>query len=153
MKKIILSTLFMASLVFSSAFAFGKTYGRNYSFYGSVDSMGVNPMLSVGARYHDGFHAGDFSASICPINPPESLEIFHAKGLYLFYPYESNFYFGGGLGVLKDNDQVEDVSASLEASVGYEWQNGIFVQGNITTPFKFSSISIPVPGVSMGYGF
>lgn len=124
-----------------------------YFIYGDVQTMGGYPMIGTGVRLQKGIHSFDLSGNFCPLNPPQSLNIFHLKSLYLVYPKQREFYYGGGLGILSEPESIR-VSGSFESTIGYQWKNRIFLEGNVTVPFKQSQVVSPIwPGLTLGFGF
>jgi hypothetical protein len=152
MKKIFF-LLVLAHTIFGyseTSSSFEKTH---YSTYVDIHLMGGLPMVGVGVRTKTRIHAFDFSGNICPLNPPSSLKNFHLRSLYLAYPKQTGLYFGVGLGLLNEPETIK-VSGSGEGAIGYHWENGIFLEGNIIVPFKQSKKSSPVwPGFTLGVGF
>lgn len=144
------------------AFAIGilcacVSYGSLPHFYGETHAMGGIPMVGVGMRDHKFKQGYDFSVNVCPLNPPESLFVFHARGVYTVYPARKGMYFGGGLGVLNWPETI-GVTGSLEGTLGYEWvlsnRSIVFLQANVIAPFKRDQFNFPIwPGLSLGTGF
>jgi len=124
---------------------------KPHFIYGDVHAMGGYPMIGVGVRTQKGIHALDFSGNTCPLNPPGSLSSFHLRSLYLVYPKQTGFYFGGGLGILNEPESIK-ITGSFESAIGYQWSNRIFLEGNAIWPFK--THPAPVwPGLTLGFGF
>lgn len=145
--KVIISVLTFTCAVFGCA-----VETPNF-VYADVQAMGGHPMVGFGFRTQKGVHALDVSGNIRPVIPPEPLIIFHLKSLYLVYPQQKGFYLGGGLGLLNDPESVE-VSGSFESTIGYQWKNRLFIEGNAIVPFKQSQALVPVwPGLTFGVGF
>jgi hypothetical protein len=132
---------------------FGYAAEKPYFSYADVQAMGGHPMVGAGFRVQKGVHGFDFSGNTCPLSPPDSLNIFHVKSLYLIYPKQKGLYLGGGLGLLNDPDSIK-VSGSFESAIGYQWKNRLFIEGNAIVPFKQSQALVPVwPGLTFGVGF
>ena len=147
MKKI---TFCLLATIFT-IFSYSKE--TPYFTYGDVHAMGGYPMTGVGIRTQKGIHAFDFSGNVCPLNPMQSLNLFHLRSLYLVYPKQTGFYLGGGLGFLNEPETVK-VSGSFESAIGYQWKNRIFLEGNAIVPFKQSQVRPSVwPGLTLGVGF
>ncbi|OGN63663.1 MAG: hypothetical protein A3E80_02720 [Chlamydiae bacterium RIFCSPHIGHO2_12_FULL_49_9] len=131
----------------------GYTTEKPYFIYGDVHAMSGYPMVGAGVRAQKGIHAFDFSGNTCLLNPPNSLNIFHLRSLYLVYPKQVGFYLGGGLGILNEPETIE-ISGSFESAIGYQWKNRVFLEGSTIVPFKQSQALAPVwPGLTFGVGF
>jgi hypothetical protein len=126
---------------------------KPYFTYSNFHTMGSYPMFGAGIRIQNKSYALDFSGNTCVLNPPNSLRIVHFRSLYLAYPKETSFYFGGGLGFLNEPETI-NVSGSLESSIGYQWGTRFFIEGNAILPFKHSPVLAPIwPGLTCGVGF
>lgn len=146
MKKVI---CFLALMIAS----FGNAEERPYFIYGNVHALGAYPMVGVGMRAYKGIHGFDLSVNTCPLVPPSSLGIFHVRSLYLHHPEQSGYYKGAGLGLLNEPKGI-GFSGSFEGVFGYQWENKVFLEGNVIVPFKKSQFIVPfVPGLTLGYGF
>lgn len=146
----------IAFLLMIASFAAAET--SSYFGYGDLHAMGGYPMVGLGVRVQEGFQGMDFSANICPLNPPKSLRLFQIRGLYLYYPKRVGFYCGGGLGLLNEPETLKHLSGSLEAVIGYEWKIArtipIFLAVNGTVPFSHPYVVGRVwPGLTFGLGF
>jgi hypothetical protein len=131
----------------------GYSAEKPYFAYGDAQAMGVRPMVGAGVRAQKGAHAFDISWNVCPESPPNSLNVFHLKTLYLSFPKDTGLYFGAGLGILNEPKNVR-VSGSLEASFGFQWANNLFLEANAIAPFRQSRTVDPVwPGLTLGFGF
>lgn len=73
----------------------------------------------------------------CVLRPPVSLETFQLRGLYLIYPKEKGLYLGVGMGLVNEKELLDHVSASIEGSLGYQWNNNLFLEATYYgSPFK-----------------
>jgi hypothetical protein len=143
-------TIFFLAIVLA---VWGHAAERPYFAYGNVHAMGGYPMVGLGVRAQTGIHAFDVSGNFCPLNLPDTLQIFHLKSLYLFYPARANFYVGGGLGLLNE-PETTGFTGSFESAIGYQWANRFFIEGNAIAPFAQSRALLPVwPGLTLGFGF
>ena len=121
--------------------------------YGDIHAMGGYPMVGVGVRAKKGKHGVDLSGNVL------NKRLYHAKGLYLFYPLNEGFYFGGGLGVLSEPESIKGgVSGSAEGVVGYQWKLGnshaLFLDGGAIFPFKEPrGVGRVWPTLTLGLGF
>jgi|SRR5579872_1469325 len=144
-----------AALIAFSTVAFAKE--RNFFGYGDVSTMGARPMIGVGLRSKNEIHAFDISGHVMPWNRFSPF-IFHAKGIYLFYPWKEGFYCGSGLGLLNEPKSLKNVTGSIEASLGFQIKNEdnapIFFEANLIAPFLKPQGTLRVwPGLTLGYGF
>jgi len=122
-------------------------------FYGDVHAMGGYPMVGGGMRMHSNQHAFDIGGNTCPLHPPQSLSVWHLKSQYLFYPTKETYYFGGGLGLLNEPETIH-FSGCLEASLGIEWKQHLFLEVGGIVPFRSSKNTAPVwPSLTVGMGF
>lgn len=129
----------------------GNAKDTSYFIYGDAQAMGGLPMTGVGVRTQKGMHGFDCSTNVCFLHLPNSLNIFHAKSLYLIYPRQTGLYFGGGLGILNEPESTK-ITGSFEGSVGFQWHRQIFVELNAIAPF--SGALTPIwPGATVGFGF
>ena len=148
MKKILLAAI----LLFPCVFLSGK---ENSFIYGDVHAMGGYPMVGLGCRTQQGMHAFDISGNLMPING----SIFHAKGQYLFYPFQKGFYLGTGLGLLNEPESLKNITGSFEGALGYQWNTPkntrIFLEANGIVPFQKpgGNTARVWPGLSLGVGF
>lgn len=148
MKKI----LSIAVLVLPCLFLSGR---ESFFIYGDVHAMGGYPMVGLGLRAQQGVHAFDISGNLMPLNG----RIFHAKGQYLFYPYQNGFYLGAGLGLLNEPETLKNITGSFEGTLGYQWNTSkntrIFLEANGIVPSqKPDGSTVRVwPGLSLGIGF
>jgi len=145
MKRFILS-LFLISAVYVSAAE------KPVLFYGDIQTLGGYPMVGIGARGQSGIHGFDLSMNSCGLNPPSSLAIYHAKGLYLVYPQAKGLYLGAGLGVFNEREIMNKARPAMEFSLGYQWKK-VFVEMNATAPFEYTIHDRVIPGLNIGYGF
>jgi len=146
MKKIIFSLL----LIFTS-----YSYANENKIFSYMDThaMGGYPMVGFGSRYQGGIHGFDISMNTCVLRPPFSLEIFQLRGLYLVYPKEKGLYLGAGMGLVNEKELLDHVSASIEGSLGYQWNNNLFLEVTATAPLAKTSAVKVWPGLTIGYGF
>lgn len=147
MKKII-TVLFLIT----STYSFGSD---SPNFYCDIHAMGGYPMIGVGTRFQEGIHGFDLSINACPLNPTCSLNAFHTKGLYLFYPNKEGFYLGSGLGICKDPETMKRMDGSFEATIGYQSKNRFFIEcGAFATFHKNECLERFIcPALTIGCGF
>ena len=89
----------------------------------------------------------------CVLNPPYSLETFQLRGLYLVYPTENGLYLGAGMGLVNEKEVLDHISASIEGSLGYQWNNNLFLEITATAPLSKTPAAKVWPGLTIGYGF
>ena len=138
MRKLVCTLAFTCSL-------FANLYANGSFIYGDVHSLGKYPMVGGGIRLREGTHALDFSGNVSPVNLPESLSLFHIRGLYCSYPGRSGVYFGGGVGFLSMG-----MTPSFESAIGIQLKN-LFIEATSSVPFN--DTKQVWPGVSLGVGF
>lgn len=147
MKKILIVLLLICA---------SYSYANEHKNFAYIDThaMGGVPMVGFGARYQRGIHGFDISMNSCILRPPLSLEIFQLRGLYLIYPKEKGVYLGAGMGIVYEGEIVHHPTASVEGVLGYQWENNIFIEANVTAPLIKNSPAAKVwPGLTIGYGF
>lgn len=134
---------------------------ESFFAYADLHAMSGYPMVGLGIRSHKGVHAIDLSANACPLNPWKSFQSYHLRGLYLFFPRQTGFYLGGGLGYLNEPETLKKTSATLEAALGFQWRR-LFLEGNIMSPYQRShyrdrdklGAGMHIwPGLTLGFGF
>lgn len=116
--------------------------------YGNVHAMGGIPMVGLGLR------SGSLDLSASALSP----SLFHTRALYLIHPLHQGLYIGSGFGMLAEAESIRGVSASAEATIGFQWQTkkrrSFFIEANATAPVEKPSGTARVwPGVTFGFGF
>lgn len=144
----------MKRFLCGTALFFSQLTAVPYFTYGAVHAMSGYPMVGMGVRTQRAIHGLDISINVSPFQLPQSLNVYHLRGLYLLYPAKEGPYLGAGLGFLNDPETMKHMSVSLEGSIGWEGKIGqrakIFFEIDGSVPFQRSEIW---PGFTMGFGF